>query len=749
MQSSIGSPVLPDAGRQEQLLKLAEVALPVAVRAYQQGRHSEAQALCRQILRILPDHFDALHLLGVSQIDCGEPEEAVATLTRAIALDPCSADAQSNLGTALTNLGRYEQARARQERAVALKPDFPMALTNLGNTLMNLGQSEAAIAAHDRAIVLNPDYAEAHCNRGMALSTVERTEEADQSFDRALSLDPRLPAALLGKGLVSVELRNYELALNYMNAALAVQPASAGVLTQRGRLFARMEEFDKAEVDFDAALKVDPRNERAQCGKIQVGLVRGRLDQAIASCHEVLEINPKSEVALSLLGGCFAQLGDPLTAIAYFDRALAIKPNHQDAITKKIFTLDFVADVDFATLQAARKYWWDHIGARLPRRQLKARALDPGKRIVVGYVSADFRDHSAALAFVPILSHRDRKQFEVICYSNSPVQDSTTALCQSLADKWVDVWRLTDDKLADRIEADQVDILVDLSGHSGGNRLPVFAMKPAPIEVTAIGHVSGTGLPTMDYLLADPILIPTEVRSLFAERIHDLPAFITIDPPPDVPPSPLPMLANGHVTFGVFNRTDKISDRALSVWSRLLQAVPGAIIVVKHGSLDDALVRNSLIGRFVASGISQDRLRCIGSSVRLEHLKLASTIDIMLDPFPQNGGISTWEPLQLGVPVVTKLGNGHASRCGGAIVTAAGLGDWVAQDEEGYIEIARRWAGRPDELAALRARLPAQVLGSAAGHCQTYARYVEEGYRKFWREYCASAAHSSRGCPGT
>jgi len=145
-----------------------------------------------------------------------------------------------------------------------------------------------------------------------------------------------------------------------------------------------------------------------------------------------------------MLGGCFAHLGDPVTAIAHFDRALAVKPDHEDAITRKIFALDFVPNIDFAAQQAARKYWWDQVGAKLPRRQLKARPLDPEKRIVLGYVSADFRDHSAALAFVPVLRHRDRRQFEIICYSNSPVQDSTTALCKSLADRWVDAWQLTE-----------------------------------------------------------------------------------------------------------------------------------------------------------------------------------------------------------------------------------------------------------------------------------------------------------------
>jgi len=718
------------------------VLLPAAMAAYRQGRHAEAQAVCRQILADLPSHFDALHVLGTSLVNCSQFEEAVATLTRAVGVDPRSADAQSNLGTALSELGRDEEARRCLEKAIALKPNFPMALTNLGKTLVKLGQIPAAIAAHDRAIALKPDFADAYCNRGQALMLINRAEQADQDFDRALSLNPRLIAAVLGKGLVNVDLRNYELALTHISAMLAAYPTAADVLAQRGRLYVLMAELDKAEADFDAAISSDPQQESALCGKANILQMRGDYTQAAPLCRRILEINPQSVMALTLLGGCLAAIGDPATAIAYFDRALEIKPNHEDAIARKIFILDFVPDIDFATLQQARKYWWDQFGPCQRRRQLQARSLDPERRLVVGYVSADFRDHSAAIAFVPWLRHRDRERFEVICYSNSPLQDATTALCRSLADQWVDAWQLTDDKLADRIEADQVDILVDLSGHSGGNRLPVFAMKPAPVQVTAIGHVSGTGLPTMDYLLADPILIPAEVRPLFAERVHDLPAFITIDPPPDIAPTPLPALGNGYVTFGVFNRADKISDAALSVWSKLMQAVPGSIIVVKSGVLDDALVRDTLIGRFVAAGVPEDRLRCIGTTPRPDHLALISTIDIMLDPFPQNGGVSSWEPLQLGVPLVAKLGNGHASRCGGAIATAAGLADWVAEDEEGYIEIARRWASSPTELAVLRARLPAQVLSSAAGNCRTYVGFLEEGYRKFWRDYCAGAAGS-------
>ena len=739
MQSSVGSRAFQNARLQKQARKQAEVLLPAAIKAYREGRHPEAQILCRQILKDLHNHFEALHLLGVSEKDCGRYDEAAALLARAVEIDPRSAEAQSNLGLSLFRLGRYEEARARHERAIALRPNFPTALTNLGNALMNLYRLEEAIAAHDRAIALKPDYGDAYSNRGMALMLSSRNEEADRSFDRALSLQPRLLPALLGKGLVSMNLRNFDAALASLDAALAVKPDSAAVIAQRGRLYQQLGHFDKAETEFDAALAIEPLLEPALCGKATVTLLNGNTAVAIAASNKALTQNPYSEVAWSLLGACFAMQGDIATAIEHYDRALAIKPDYEDAITKKIFALDFLPGTDFAQLQTARKYWWEAIGSRLPRAELVERDLDPERRIVVGYVSSDFRDHSAALGFMPILRHHDHTQFEVIAYSCSPLRDGTTDCFRPLVDRWVDAWELADERLADRIQADKVDILVDLSGHSAGHRLGLFARKPAPIQVTAVGSVTGTGLPTIDYLLADAVVIPAAVRHLFAEKVYDLPSLITIERPPEIPASPLPLLRNGHVTFGIFNRTDKISEPALRLWSKLLAALPGSIIVVKNGSMSDTLLRDRLIARFVAHGIVEDRIRCVGKTSRYGHLSMFAEIDIALDPFPQNGGISTWEPLQMGVPVVTKLGTGPAARAGGAIVKAVGLDDWVAEDDDGYLAIALKYASQASELAALRASLPARVANSAAGNCEVYTRHVEAGYRKFWRDHCAEA----------
>jgi predicted O-linked N-acetylglucosamine transferase (SPINDLY family) len=678
-----------------------------------------------------------MHLLGLSVLECGRFDEARQVLERAVALDARSADAHANLGFALYNLKRYDEARACLEKSVALKPNYPTAQKNLGNALLRLGRAEQAVAAFNRAIELKADDADAHCNRGVAEMQLKRYEAAALSAERALALQPCHFEALVGKGLAHLELRHYEVAENALNAALAIKPDHAELLTHRGRLYLLLGQRAQAGADFDAALALEPSLEQAWRGKARLDTITDNVAQAIVACKKVLEQNPTSENGLTLLGACFGKMGDAAAAIQHFDRALEIKPDYGEAITSKIFYLDFCPGADFAAQQAARRYWWDAVGSKFPRRQLAARPLDPQKRIVVGYVSSDFRNHSAAFAFFPVLQSHDKANFQIYCYSCSPTRDSLTAVFQSLADVWVDAVALSDDELADRIQADGIDILVDLSGHTTGNRLGVFARKPAPVQVTAWGSGTGTGLQTMDYLFADPVIIPHGVRHMFAERVHDLPSVITIDPICVVQPSVPPMLRNGFVTFGVFNRIDKISDEALAVWSKLLRVVAGSKIVVKHLALDDAFLRDGLVSRFVAQGVTQDRIICIGSTERVDHLLAFENIDISLDPFPQNGGISTWESLYMGVPVIAKLGNGASSRAAGAILKAVGLDDWVADDDDGYVAIAQRYASMPSDLQKLRADLPARIANSPAGNVTVYTREVEAGYRQFWRDYCA------------
>jgi predicted O-linked N-acetylglucosamine transferase (SPINDLY family)/cytochrome c-type biogenesis protein CcmH/NrfG len=738
LQSSAGARAFQNARLQKKLKKQADAVMSVAVQALGQGRYAEVETLCRQILTEVPDHFDAAHLLGLRAYDGGRLDEAQQLLERAIALDPRSPDAHGNLGAVYFNLQKFQDARACQEKAIALKPNSPIALTNLGNTLLHIGLGEQAIELHERAIRLKPDYADAFCNRGMAELIKGQFERAKESFDRALVFQPRHAEAIAGKGMVCIELRHYEEAAAAIAAGLAIKPDSPKILAQRGRLNLDLSRLEQALADFDAALALSPRLEVALQGKAQVNILKGNTAEAMAAVQTLLEGNPRSDIGIALLASCYASQGEIATALGHLDAGLAIAPDYADLIGRKIFLLDYLPGADFAVQQAARKHWWDAIGAKLPQRALSPRKLDPDKRISIGYVASEFRNHSAAFALLPVLRHHDHARFEIVCYSCSPLRDEITDKFRSMADVWVDAWQLSDDELADRIQADGIDILIDVSGHSTGNRLHVFARKPAPIQVTGFGHATGTGLQTMDHVLADPIFIPQSARHLLAEKVHDLPCLITIDPILDVPPSEPPMLRNGYVTFGVFNRIYKISDEAISVWSTVMREVTGSKIIIKHTLLDDPLLRGKLVARFVAQGVAEENIVCLGSTSRHEHLLAFAKVDISLDTFPQNGGVSTWESLYGGVPVVAKLGNGASSRASGSIVAAVGLDGWVAEDDDAYAAIACKYAAQPAHLTKLRAELPARIAASPAGNVELYTREVEAAYRQFWRHYCVA-----------
>jgi pentatricopeptide repeat protein len=727
---------LQKAKQQKQDKKDAEVLLSTALAAYSDGRHADAQALCTRVLESLPNSFNALHLAGMSELETGNLSGAETRLKRALNIEPRSAEVHSNLGVVLFQMKRFEEARKSYERAIALKPNYPTALNNLGNTLLRLKLIEDAVARYSQAIKLKPDYADAYLNLGMALLILNQEERADQSFERALSFRLGYLEAKVGKGMVQANLRHFDAALSIFNSTLKLRPAFAEALVYRGHVQMRMHRLDSAKQDFEAALSINPTLDSAWLRQAEVCLLSNDLAQAINACQTALKFDPNSETGLTIMANCLAKQGDIVKAIEYYDRAISLKPDSKQAITSKMFALDFLPGADFTTHQAARKYWWEAIGSKIQRLPPQVSDRDPDRRLVIGYVSSDFRDHSVAIAFRPIIRNHNRDEFKIILYSCSHERDAVTIEFQTMADRWIDASQLSDDELANRIQSDEVDILVDLSGYSAGNRLEVLARKPASIQVTAWGHPTGTGLPSVDYLFADPTAIPEWARDLFSEKVHDLPCVITLEPITQPKPATLPMSRNGYVTFGVFNRVDKISDPAMAVWCELLAETPQSKIIIKNGALDDLFLRERLIARFVQKGLSRDRVQCLGSTTRHEHLHAFGEVDISLDPFPQNGGVSTWESLQMGVPVIAKLGNNLSSRVAGAIIKSIGLDGWVVEDDRQYIAAAKRFASMPHHLETLRVELPTIIAGSQAGNPKYYVQHVEKAYRQFWRLYC-------------
>jgi predicted O-linked N-acetylglucosamine transferase (SPINDLY family) len=698
------------------------------------GQLAEAQVGYKKVLKKRPNHFDALHMLGVCEQQCGNSEAAARSLRRALLLDPKSVAVHSDLGTVLAVLRRFDEALAHCDQAIALQPDFANAHYNRGNALSELKRFAEAILSFDQAITLNPQHTDALNNKGNALHELGRFADAIESYDKVLALQPANALAFFNRGAARKELRQTDEALADFDRALAIAPGHAASWAGRGDVLIHLRRHGEALTNLDRALSIDPEFVEAWISRANA-LIGSSVTESLAACQRALAIRPDSARALTLLGQWHAQQGDAEAAVSCFDRALVIKPDDEAALSNRIFSLDFVEASGFVQHQAARAEWWRQVGSKIAPPLPCDNDRNPGRKLVVGYVSAEFKHRSAAYTYRPVLQNHDRSRFEIICYSVSTNEDSVTDSFRQTADRWRSASQWSDERLADCIRADKVDILIDLSGHGDGNRLRVFAAKPAPIQVTAWGHGTGTGLPTIDYLFSDPVAIPAEVRPLFAERIYDLPSLVIVEPPPAELRCPEPpVISNGYVTYGVLNRISKISDAAIGVWARILRSDVTSRLLIKDKLLDDAAVRLRLLERFARHGIGSDRILFEGSTTREGHLAAHQRVDICLDPFPQGGGVTTWEALYMGVPVVAKLGNGIAARLAGSILSAIGMPEWVAADDDQYVEIALR--SSPDRLRTIRGELPSLIQRRCSP--AEYTRAVEEAYRTMWQKYCCA-----------
>lgn len=419
-------------------------------------------------------------------------------------------------------------------------------------------------------------------------------------------------------------------------------------------------------------------------------------------------------------------------------RALAINPEGAVAHTNLIFALNFVPTATAADHQAERARWNERHAQRFASL-IRPHTNDPRpqRRLRIGYVSSHFCHQAATFAFGGVIICHDRTQFEVICYSDTAQEDYITDHLRARANKWHRTAKLGDEELADLIRADGIDILVDLVGHMSGHRLLVFARKPAPIQVTAWGEPTGTGLKTMDYLLSDPVLVPVGERELLTEKVVDLPNFLGFWAPQPLPePGPLPALARGHVTFGSFNRLDKIQDPVVRTWAKILNALPTARIVLKNRRFGDISQRDRIAALFAEDGIARERITFLPAASRLDHFSAYRGIDLALDTFPHGGGMTTLDALWMGVPVVTSPGCTISSRLAAASLTAADLTDFVAPDLDGYVGLAVAKASNLLTLAKLRAGLRERMGGCALGDPVRYARAVEARYREIWQRWC-------------
>src|SRR5262245_48957917 len=701
-------------------------------------RYGDALAAYDKALSLKPDLTEAWLGRGSAFVELKRYDNAAAAFVKELALKPHLAEAWLGRVNVFFELKRYDDALSAFDKALALKPDLAEAWVGRGSVFVVLKRYDDAFAAYDKA----PDLAQAWLGRGNVFAELKRYDDAFVAFDEALALKPDSAEAWLGRGNVFFELKRYDDALAAYDKALALKSDLAEAWLGHGSVFFELVRYDDALSAFDKALALKPDLAEAWVGRGTVRAELRRYDEALADCDKALELKPDLAEAWVGRGNVLFSSGRNDEALAAYGRSIVLKPDLEEALSNKIFALDFSPDASLTEQQDARHDWWRRCGESVARsaNQPHDNSREPDRRLVIGYVSSDFRQHSAARAFGPILRNHDKKRFGITCYTCSPYEDQVTNSFRSIADTWREVSQLSDEELAQQIRSDRIDILVDLSGHSRGNRLKTFAHKPAPVQVTAWGHATGTGIPAIDYLFSDPVAIPKSVRHLFAEQIIDLPcAIITELLPQSVLRNDPPALKNGYCTFGFFNRAPKASDEAIKAWADILTKIPDAKLLMKDGGFDAEPIVASLRKKFSLHGISPDRIRFLGFTPRLEHLAAFNQVDICLDPFPTNGGVSTWEALQMGVPVVAKLGATVPSRISGAILTSIGMSDWVAEGPDSYVSIAVKNAGQVEHLAKLRRELTGGTIMSSVLDGAAYTRAVEEAYRRVWDTYCRSS----------
>ncbi len=603
------------------------------------------------------------------------------------------------LALAAHNSGDYQSAKELFEKVSALDPADALAHSNLGGVYYRLGQFAEAAACYRRALELQPNFAEACNNLGLACKAQGQLAEAFACYQQALRLRPDYVEA-------------------YINLGLAHK--AQGELTE-------------AEASYRKALGFDPQHAEAHYNLGNVLRSQGLLDEALASYTDALRYQPLYYDAHINKGNILKDQGRLDEALACYQDARQIDPKKPTALSNVLYTMLFHPRYDMLALAEEHRRWEREYA--LPLASSKSFANDPApeRRLRIGYVSPDLSEHVIGRNIWPLLRHHDHRQFEVFLYDNAPKSDALALKMRQAADQWCSIADWADERVADKIRADKIDILVDLTLHMAGNRLLVFARKPAPVQLTFAGYPGTTGLRTIDYRLTDPLLDPPGIfDNCYAETSYHLPhSFWCYDAEADEPTvAPFPALKWGFVTFGCLNNFCKINDEVLRLWALVLRGLPGSRLLLLAPL---GCHRQRTISFLAEQGVAAQRVEFCAPKPRQEYLALFHQIDIGLDTLPYNGHSTSLDSYWMGVPVITLVGKTVVGRAGLSQLTNLGLQELAAQTPESFVQKALDLAGNLTRLEEMRSGLRERMKRSPLMDAEGFTRGIQEAYRQMWR----------------
>jgi predicted O-linked N-acetylglucosamine transferase (SPINDLY family) len=682
---------------------MSSATLSTAVALHREGQLSAAESLYRELLAGDPRHVDALHLLGVIALQRGDHAAAIDLIRRAIAQRGDQAAFYNNLGTALEGRGLADEALASFRHALAIDPACVDALNNLGLALQRCGLPDEALATFDRALSLQPDSVDALINRGSLLTSRGRINDAIVSLTAAVAINPAHAAAHHQLGNALKDQRRLEDACLCYRRALELRPDFAAALNGLGMSLTMLGQSSEAESCLRRGLAIEPNDSAIHNNLGNALNNQGRTDEALACYRRAVELNPGFVVA------------------------------HSNALN----TLQYQHGITRAELAAAHaEFNRQHALPLAPAAAPIATVRGPSRPLRVGFVSADLWQHPVGYFLFGAITGVDRSRIEPCFYTDLRRPDNLTTRFRAAAAVWRETAGLRDDDLAAVIRNDGIDILVDLAGHTAGNRMLVFARRPAALQVTWLGYQGTTGLTAIDVLIADEHVVPSGSEAYCCERVLRLSGgYVCYEPTADMPAvAPLPATAAGFVRFGSFNNPAKISPETVAVWARVLDRVPGARLVLRYRGLDDPAVQSRLRTLFRAQGIEDTQLEMHPQSPRGAYLESFGQIDIGLDPFPFGGGITTCDSLWMGVPVVTLPGETFASRHSMSHIVSAGVTETIATSADDYVAIAVTLAHDLPRLAALRADLRGRMAAATLCDRHRLAAGLTQAFEAAWQE---------------
>lgn len=670
-----------------------------AVKLHREKNFPVAEQVYRELLQLIPTHVSALTNLGALYAEQGDTEKAIHCQTSAITINPEYPDAHYNLGNIYRRTGALAFAAECYRECLRLEPTHESASFNLGLTAKAQGEFGIAEAAFLAVLITSPGDLPARQQLAEVLSRQGKHDDAVAQLRKAVAEYPEDARAYCNLGLFLLNAQQPKEAQEALQKALKLKPNYAEAHNAYGLVLQKQFRYDDALYHFQQAVTANPNHSEAWCNWAINLAEQGMIADAVDCLRTAIERKADSPA-----------IHDNLLLL------LHSLPN---------ITPEQIRDEHFA--------WAEKFAPRVPEAPLPHLPHDPNRRLRLGYVSADFRQHSIAGLAEVLFRHHDREKVEVFAYSNVAQPDETTRRLQTLADHWQPIRELNERQFATCVIADRIDVLVDLSGHLAGNRLLGLAERPAALQVSLYGYPSTTGLKAMDCRISDAVSDPPgATEALWSEELMRLSEVGWVyHPPTDAPEvGPLPAALSRAFTFGCLANSTKLGDECVGTWAKLIQQAPGSKLVLLTGS--SQMATKYLRERFSKAGILRERITFVERMPRAKYFELLGTFDLALDPFPFNNCTTTADALWMGVPVLSVAGSSYASRQGAMQLYAVGLPEFVADSPDALPAIGKIWMGRRAKLAEIRAGLRERMANSALCDGERYARHLESAYRKAW-----------------